>query len=105
MFVALGTQHAMLMRHIVICGLLYNMFPRYLINGLILEKKNHRTQNVCYEFLYKVYLKHFTLLEEISEKRGKVNKLVTNSDSKERNGDDDIETTFKFEVISTVHRR
>jgi hypothetical protein len=34
-FVALNTQHAMFMRHIVICGLtqLYGIFPRYLIQG------------------------------------------------------------------------
>ena len=47
MFVALGTQHAMLMRHIVICGLLYNMFPRYLINGLILEEKKIIEHKMC----------------------------------------------------------
>ena len=41
MFVALVTQHAMRMRHIVICGLpqLYNFFPRYLKNGTIFKKK------------------------------------------------------------------
>jgi hypothetical protein len=35
-FVALGIQHAMQMRHIVVCGLprsLYNIFPQYLKNG------------------------------------------------------------------------
>jgi hypothetical protein len=37
-FVALGIQHAMCMCHIVICGLpgSSNIFPRYLINGMIL---------------------------------------------------------------------
>jgi len=46
MSVALAIQHAMRMRHIVICGLfrLYNIFPNYLINGhdfrkIVLNKK------------------------------------------------------------------
>ena len=43
MFVALDIQYAMRMRHTVICGLLYNMFPHYLIKGTILEKKNYCT--------------------------------------------------------------
>ena len=39
-FVALGIQHAMLIRHIVMWpAQLYSIFPLYLINGAILEKK------------------------------------------------------------------
>jgi hypothetical protein len=47
-FVALGIQHAMCVCHIVICGLpacLCNIFPRYLINGMI--KKSY-----CRTFVY-----------------------------------------------------
>jgi hypothetical protein len=42
MFMALGFQHAMRMRHIITSGLsvrLYNIFAHYLINGTILEKR------------------------------------------------------------------
>jgi hypothetical protein len=38
--VALGIQHAMRMRHVVPAPL-YNIFPHYLINGTISEKKSY----------------------------------------------------------------
>ena len=42
-FVALRIQHAMRMRHIVICGVppLYIIFPHYLLNGTFLKKKSY----------------------------------------------------------------
>jgi len=41
---------------------LYHVFPHYLINGTILEKKNvFEHKNVSFEFVYKVCLKHFSL--------------------------------------------
>jgi hypothetical protein len=46
-FVAVGIQPAMRMRHIVTClAPLYNVFLRYLINGTIYEKKVLNTKCV-----------------------------------------------------------
>jgi len=45
-FVALVTQHAMRMRHIVMWTVwLYSIFPYYLINGTIFEKKKKLFEN------------------------------------------------------------
>jgi len=40
---------------------LYNVFPHYLINSTIFEKKITDHKMVCFDFLYKVCLKYFSL--------------------------------------------
>ena len=47
-FVALGIQHAMRIRHFVMCPVpLYEISPHLVINGTIFEgKKSHCTQNM-----------------------------------------------------------
>jgi hypothetical protein len=49
-FVALGIQHTMHMCHIFTCGLLhsYNIFPHYLINGMILGWKKVIEYEMCF---------------------------------------------------------
>jgi formate hydrogenlyase subunit 4 len=57
-FVALGIQHEMRM-HLIICGApLYNIFPHYLINGTISEKKLLKIKcvfRVCLQSLPEIF--------------------------------------------------
>jgi hypothetical protein len=48
------------------CGLSgsYNICPHYLIQGTIFEIKNVTEHEMCFDFLYNNYLKHFSFLEE-----------------------------------------
>jgi hypothetical protein len=61
LFVPLGTQHAMCMSQIVVCGL-----PRSTVFSSLSHtrddffKKSNLTYNVCFDFLYNVYPKHFS---------------------------------------------
>jgi hypothetical protein len=58
-FVASGIQHSKRMRNIVICGFSsLNIFPRYLINGTIFEKKfsNLKCVLTFYKFLFETFL-------------------------------------------------
>ena len=58
----LGIQHPLRMRYIVICGLSGStiFFNIFLINGTSFVKKKKHTQNVCFDFLHSVCLKHFS---------------------------------------------
>jgi hypothetical protein len=61
-FVALGIQHAMRMHYIVICGLPHSTVFFHISHKWydFRKKKSYWTQNVCFDFLYSVCLKHFS---------------------------------------------
>ena len=50
--------------HALYCHLwpvrVYNIFPHYLTNDTIFGKKSYWALNVCFDFLYKFCLKHFS---------------------------------------------
>ena len=59
MFVALGIQYEMRVRHIVICGLFVstNIFPRCLLNNTIFEKKKKNIElKMCALIFYTTFV-------------------------------------------------
>jgi len=67
--VALGIQHEHAQHCHLWPALLYNFFPRYLINGSFLEREIYWTQNV---FLFlQILSETFTILKKTSEKYNK----------------------------------
>jgi len=60
-FVALGIQQAMRMRHIAICGLPRSRkFFHIISQAARFPKKNQWAQNVCFDFRYNFCLNHFS---------------------------------------------
>jgi hypothetical protein len=59
--VALGIRLAMRMHHIVICVLCHNV-PHFLVNGKIFGR-NLIEHEMCFDFLSRPYLKHFSFVE------------------------------------------
>jgi hypothetical protein len=67
MFVTLGIQHAMRMRHIVICGLPRSTVLFHISKMARFSKTRYWIQNVCFGFFYNFRLKHISFYEEVSE--------------------------------------
>ena len=68
MFVALGIQHEMRIRRIVIGGLSRSEIFIHIISlKHHFRKKRFWAQNVCFDFLYNFCPKHFSFQEEMSE--------------------------------------
>jgi len=69
-FVALGTQHATSMRHILLSSVvcwLDHIFPHYVINGTILWQKVTDHKMCVFDTVYKVFLKQFSFYEELGK--------------------------------------
>jgi len=67
-FVGLVIQHEKCLRHIVTCGL--SVVPYF--STLSLKRKDFReksywTQNLCFDFSYKVRFKYFSFYEDLSQ--------------------------------------
>jgi hypothetical protein len=60
--VALVIQHAMHMRHIVICGLLCSTIFFHSISNCKIFGKKVIEHKMCFDLLYNICLKHFSLL-------------------------------------------
>jgi len=61
-FIALGIQHAIRMRHILLpfCPApLCHIFPHYLINGTILGGKKVTEHKMCFDLLYEFCVQYF----------------------------------------------
>jgi len=59
---ALGIQHALRISHFIICGLPGSKYVFTLSHKRhdFRKKKSYWTQNVCFDFLYNICLKHFS---------------------------------------------
>jgi hypothetical protein len=62
MFIALGNQHAMQIRHILICNLPDSTIfcLHYLMNGAIFENIKVIEHKMCFDFFYNFCLKYFS---------------------------------------------
>jgi hypothetical protein len=76
-FVASSIQHAICMHHIFTCSLpsSTHIFQLYIIKAQFSGKNGYWTWRVCFDFLYNIYLKHFSFYEEMCEIWSKIKSL------------------------------
>ena len=56
------------LRHIIFCGLPDSTLLFYIISQTArIFEKSYWIWNACFDFIYKFYVKHFSLQEELSE--------------------------------------